>query len=720
VVLCWCACIHGAFASDFRKQTIYQIVTDRFFDGDHANNDPPESEGMFDAGHTNWQCYWGGDLSGIVKKLTYLRDLGVSALWISPPVDNCNIAIADSKGNPTSPYHGYHARDFMQIEEHFGDKKNSWKAFDRLIKCAHELQMKVVVDFACNHSSKKMEGEFGDIYRNGRLFAVGSDDKWFHHNGEITDYNDRYQIQYQDIFNLADLAQENASVDEYLKTAMANFLHHKADAFRLDAVKHVNWGWQYSLLDALNSKGNPFVFGEWFEGSYKSPMWADGCNFANDSGMSLFDFPLAMAMREVFANDKEFQLIDGTIYYEDQLLKEPTHLVTFFDNHDIPRLLNLNKSKDRLHQAIAFLLTCRGVPCITYGTEQYLYNDTNGGADPYDRPMMEKFGKETTAFALIKELARLRKENPAIPYGSFTKRYINTDVYVFERQFEGNVVTVAINKNAKSVLNLPASATSLPAGKHNDYLHGLLNGLAIEVTNEVNNDSLPGAQRALVAEKLPPSSVSVWVSHKPLTDPIILNISPRQVHPQSTVEIEGENFGRQAGVVLVGRQPARLPPSADVPPAMPAPVVSWGEERIVAEMPALAEGDLSVTVQRSDKKDSNCAKIVAHSGLLIPVTFHLTGLAEGKEADAIYISGDTIELKAQHGSLQGAGPMLVHGNSRLLTVSLPATKTVHLKFVQSHANQSNEYEPGINHSFVVPCAGVGDITFSWNRVGTGN
>jgi glycosidase len=699
--LFWCSCAHCAAASDFRQETIYQIVTDRFFDGDHANNDSLQSKGMFDAGHTNWQCYWGGDFSGIVKKLTYLRDLGVTALWISPPVDNCNIAIADDKGNPTSPYHGYHARDFMQIEEHFGDKRNSWKAFDRLIKCAHQLHMKVIVDFACNHSSKRAAGECGNIYRQGELLAAGTDDRWFHHNGEITDYNDRYQIQYQDIFNLADLAQENAVVDEYLKKAMANFLVHKVDAFRLDAVKHVNWGWQYSLLDALNSKGNPFVFGEWFDGSIKSPMWPSACNFANDSGMALFDYPLAMAMRDVFANDKEFQTIDETIYYGDQRLKNPSQQVTFFDNHDIPRLLNLNQSKDRLHQALAFLLTCRGTPCITYGTEQYLFNSTNSGADPYDRPMMESFAKDTTAFAVIKELAKLRKENLAVAYGSFKRRFVNTDVYVFEREFEGNVVTVAINKSAKSVLNLPVCGTSLPAGNYNDYLHGLLNGLSMQVKNEPYHE----VEHSLAAQKLPPSSVSVWVSGKRLVNPTILNISPPQVHAKSIVEIEGKNFGVQSGLVLVGTEHA--------------PIVSWAEERILAQIPAVKEGELSISVQRSDKKDSNSQTIVAHSGSLIPVTVYLQDLPESAKGEDVFIGGDTIELKAQQGSIQGAGPMLVHGNARLFTVSLPANKTVHLKFIKTQAKKSNENEPGLEHSFVVPNSGVGNITFTWNRAGSG-
>ncbi len=71
-------------AQDFKKQVIYQIITDRFYDGDPSNNDPPQSRGMYDGTKTNWQAYWGGDFAGIQAKLSYLKKMGVTAIWISP------------------------------------------------------------------------------------------------------------------------------------------------------------------------------------------------------------------------------------------------------------------------------------------------------------------------------------------------------------------------------------------------------------------------------------------------------------------------------------------------------------------------------------------------------------------------------------------------------------------------------------------------------------
>src|SRR5260370_36059900 len=81
----------ATLAADFKGQVIYQIVTDRFFDGDTTNNNPSQSSGLYDATKTNWQVYWGGDLAGIQQEMSYLAGMGITAILISPPVDNLNV-----------------------------------------------------------------------------------------------------------------------------------------------------------------------------------------------------------------------------------------------------------------------------------------------------------------------------------------------------------------------------------------------------------------------------------------------------------------------------------------------------------------------------------------------------------------------------------------------------------------------------------------------------
>src|SRR3712207_6132857 len=77
-----------ARAADFKREVIYQSITDRFFDGSTANNSPSQSPGLYDATKTNWRGCWGGDLQGIQQKMSYLAGLGVTGSWISPPFDN--------------------------------------------------------------------------------------------------------------------------------------------------------------------------------------------------------------------------------------------------------------------------------------------------------------------------------------------------------------------------------------------------------------------------------------------------------------------------------------------------------------------------------------------------------------------------------------------------------------------------------------------------------
>lgn len=159
--------ISGAFAADFKREVIYQIITDRFFDGNTANNNPSQSAGLYDATKVNWRAYWGGDLQGIQQKMSYLAGMGVTAIWISPPVDNLNTNIPDSGGNPQASYHGYQGRDFKRIEEHFGNSGNTWTDFDAMVTAAHAAGIKVVIDFAPNHSTQDNAGESGSLYDNG-------------------------------------------------------------------------------------------------------------------------------------------------------------------------------------------------------------------------------------------------------------------------------------------------------------------------------------------------------------------------------------------------------------------------------------------------------------------------------------------------------------------------------------------------------------------------
>src|SRR5258708_32797428 len=158
-------------------------------------------------------------------------------------------------------------------------------------------------------------------------------------------------------------------------------------------------------------------------------------------------------------------------------------LVTLLTNEEWPRLLSVNTNINRLNEAMAFVLPCRGIPVIYYGDEQYLHNDTNGGGDPYNRLWMSSFSTTTTAYSLIKKLSTLRQNNSALGYGTSQQRWINSDVYIFERKFFNDVVLIAINKNDATGYSVGGLNTALPAGNYSDYLAGLLGGFGVTVNS---------------------------------------------------------------------------------------------------------------------------------------------------------------------------------------------------------------------------------------------
>ncbi len=683
-------------AADFKRETIYQIITDRFYNGNAANDNPSQSAGLFDSTQTNWRLYWGGDLAGIQAKMTYLKNMGVTAIWISPPVDNLNLSIPVG-GLPSAPYHGYQGRDFKRVEEHEGDASNAWTAFDNMVSAAHTNGIKVIVDFAPNHTNQDNDGEYGAFYDNGTFVGNYTSDTngYFHHNGNIANFDDRYQVQYYSLFDLSDFNQENATVDAYLKSAATTLQSHGVDGFRIDAVKHVTWGWEYTFANAIYANSDSFLFGEWYQGTTTDPLYRDSYKFANRSGISLLDFPLNQAIRNVFGGTNNFSDIDTVISQENSNFNWNNDLITFIDNHDMTRFLTVNNNQNRLHEAITFIETARGIPCIYYGTEQYLHNDTSGGGDPYNRPQMPGFSTTTTAYGLIKKLSDLRKNNPALGYGSTQQRWMNSDVYIYERKFYNNVVLVAINKSATSTYPISGLNTSLPAGTYSDYLAGTLGGGSLAV------NAGTGGNNPAVAYNMSPNTVSVWQYTAPAaTVPQIGSLGPTTAQAGVKVIIGGKDFGTTTGTIKFDTTAAA--------------VNSWSDTKIVATVPNITNGNYSVTVGRGSSV-SNGINFALLAAKQIPVTFTVNNAAPTSPGDYIFLTGDTIELSGWNTTWDGAiGPLLAPNYPNwFINTNVPAGKTINFKFVKIAANGTVNYENGANHSYTVPTSGTGFVNVNW-------
>lgn len=672
----------------FSTDVIYQIVTDRLVDGNTANN---PTGAAFSAGCTQKKLYCGGDWQGIQNKINdgYLTGMGITAIWISQPVENIT-AVLNYAGTNSTSYHGYWARDFKRPNQAYG----SFTDFTNLISAAHAKGIKVIIDFAPNHSSPASQtdasfGENGRLYDNGALMAAYSTDPvggYFHHNGG-TDFSTLESGIYRNLFDLADLNHNKTEVDAYFKSAIKVWLDLGIDGIRFDAVKHMPFGWQKNLMAYINGYKPVFSFGEWFLGADET----DPANqyFAARSGMSLLDFEFAQRVRQVFKDGSaDMTTLNQMLVDTGNQYTHVNDMVTFIDNHDMARFQVAGASGRKLEQALAFTLTSRGVPAVYYGTEQYM----QGTGDPDNRSMMSSFSTTTTAYKLMHALAPLRKSNPALAYGSTVQRWVNSDVLIFERQFGSNVVVVALNRSSTVATPISGFYAALPGGSYTDVLTGLgLNGNNITV----------GAGGAVSNFTLQPGAIAVWQYAAPITTPKLGHVGPTMTWAGKTITIDGRGFGAGTGTVYFG--------------STPASVVSWEDSQVRVLVPAVTPGLTSVSLRTAGGAASDTyGNIEILSGPQVAVRFVVNN-AYTQPGESIYLTGDKWEL-TNWSTTAPLGPMfnqVVYQYPTWYTdVCVPAGATISYKFLKKSGGPTL-WEGGSNHSFVAPASGTGTVNVNW-------
>ena len=458
---------------EFRQETIYFLVVDRFYDGDPENSEGPNPE-LYDPEGKDWGKYWGGDLQGVIDKLDYLKDMGVTAVWLTPLFEQVEALFVEQ-----AAIHGYWIKDFKRLNPRFiakGDnpsinqtQESKDTVFDKLVYELHQRNMKLVLDIVCNHSNPDFSGKKGELYDDGVKIADFNDDKdnWYHHYGEVQNWEDEWQVQNCELSGLATFNENNIAYRNYIKSAIKQWLDRGVDALRVDTVKHMPiWFWQEFNADISTHRPDVFIFGEWI---YSDPRNDRSVEFVNESGMSILDFGLCVAIREVLGKGAEagFSLVQDVLDL-DYRYYGATELITFIDNHDMPRFQSLNPDPEMLRVAIGLIMTTRGIPCIYYGTEQYLHDDTEGGNDPYNRPMMEKWDTDSPIYRDVRLLSGLRRLNPAISMGSQWQKYLTPDVYCYVRRYRDSVVFVALNRG--NSVTLEEVDTELPDGEHTEVL----------------------------------------------------------------------------------------------------------------------------------------------------------------------------------------------------------------------------------------------------------
>jgi alpha-amylase len=421
-------------ASDWQDQIIYFIFNDRFSNGDR-NND-------FNVKANDPWAYHGGDLQGIINKLDYIKDLGATAIWITPPMDNRDNAFkADFGGGKIQEiwgYHGYWFKNFYAMDEHLG----TMAKMQELVKKAHAKGIKVLIDIVVNHVDYDHEFARDKSNPQGKYY------NWLHHNGKINDneWDNPWKVENGELAELPDLAQENPEVTNYLIDASKWWIQQTGtDGFRIDTVKHVGHDfWKTYSKEIKKFTGPDFLLlGEVYDGRPEI-----NASYIKDGLDSTFDFPFYYAIKDVFGQGKSMRQI-ARLFEKDSVYPNPNMMSPFIDNHDVPRFLNDAGSNGiaKLQLAMSLIMTMRGMPMIYYGTEIAL----PGGADPDNRrDMVWGSNKNAGVTNYLKKLTAIRKSFVSLRRGSQLEMWQDDQVFAFLRTTgapENEVITVLNNSD---------------------------------------------------------------------------------------------------------------------------------------------------------------------------------------------------------------------------------------------------------------------------------
>lgn len=419
---------------------IYLIMPDRFADGDSSNNK--------DSDRTNPRAWHGGDFKGITKNIPYLKELGITAIWLTPWYDNPDEANqCDKPWCPNTNYHGYHAIDYYGVENHFGTLED----LREMIRECQKNGIKVIQDQVANHvgiqhpwaKSAPLENWFSPFspnsFNNSVLLSPNASPVerenllkgWFN---ELLPDNNHYEPE----------------VSQYqIQNALWWIGATGINGIRQDTIQYMPREFIRDWSSAiLKQYPNFYLVGEVFEEDSAQTAFFQGGKTGWD-GIdtklpSVFDFKLWRTSQEVFTGKKPARALRDVLKY-DALYPNINNVTVLANNHDTDRFMSLKgatKEGAKLHTA--FILATRGIPQLYAGEEILM----EGGHDPDNRKdfsggftgdSKNKFtveGKsenEREMFDWTRRWIKLRRENRALREGKTIDLFYDNEVYVFAR-----------------------------------------------------------------------------------------------------------------------------------------------------------------------------------------------------------------------------------------------------------------------------------------------
>ena len=492
---------------------IYLIMPDRFSNGDPSNDKFNDMKDTSSDRNSPFLRH-GGDLQGITNHLDYFNDLGVTALWLTPVVEN-DMGLTSENGTMRSTYHGYAFTDQYKIDKRFGGNE----AYKQMVDAAHARHIKVIQDAVYNH--------FGDQHF---LFADQPSKDWFNQWPDYTNttYKDQplvdryasksdYDISVKGWFTrfMPDVNQQNPYMANYLiQYALWAVEEFGIDGWRVDTYFYSDRDFLNKVNEALYREfPNVTIFGETsmqsvVEQAYYMQNNIDTKWKSNLQGVTDFEW-----QRSALAGVKDTMTWNGGInrFYntliQDILYKDPMRNEIFLDNHDLDRFYSVvGEDYNKYKQAMILLLTQRGIPQIYYGTEILMKNFKNptdaevrkdfpGGwpGDPENKFVASgRTAAENDAYNFVKALAQFRLRSSAIKTGKFMQYVPVKGVYVYFRYDDKQTIMCVINTSV--------SEQAIDFSKYSERTGGFNRAVNVFDQTSVNTSGLIniGAQQSIV------------------------------------------------------------------------------------------------------------------------------------------------------------------------------------------------------------------------------
>lgn len=480
---------------------LYQLMPDRFANGNPKND---AFKNMRDAVVDRKQpsMRHGGDLEGICQHLDYFNELGVTALWLTPVLENDRPA---DEGKYSS-YHGYATSDFYNVDPRLGSNDD----YRQLVDECHKHGLKMVMDMIFNHCADT---------HPWNLDAPSKD--WFNypHYGLQTSYKltpvlDPYASEVDKretvdgwfVSCMPDLNQRNPHVIKYLiQNSMWWIETIGIDGIRMDTYPYADREAMAHWMKVLNEEYPNFnTVGEtWVAEPAYTAAWQKDSKLSkvNSYLKTVMDFSFfekinSAKTEETDGFNQGYNRVYNSLVY-DYLYTDPSHVMAFIENHDTNRFLENGKDTTGLKQAYALLLTINRIPQLYYGSE-VLMNGVKNISDGYVRQDFpggfpgdkhncfnseERTPEENAMFNWLSKLLHWRNGNEVISKGKQIQFMPFKGVYVVARQYNGKSVMTIVNGNKTNaeldvnryaeIIASHTQAIDITTGKQLDLTHNI-------------------------------------------------------------------------------------------------------------------------------------------------------------------------------------------------------------------------------------------------------